>query len=140
MVMAVLGFEPGLAAGKKGDLTVVVNGLKSSDGVVRIAVSDSKASYETKGAEPFRRKIVGINNRKAEALFKDLPQGEYAIKLIHDENSNGKMDTNFLGIPKEDYAFSNNARGTFGPPDYKKAKFYLNGNLVVSITVSEDNL
>jgi uncharacterized protein (DUF2141 family) len=139
MAMVSLGFEPGLATEKSGDLTIVVIGLESSDGVVRIAISNSKENYETKNAEPFRRKIVDIQKRRAKARFRDLPSGEYAVKLIHDENSNGKMDTNFLGIPKEDYAFSNNARGTFGPPDYEKAKFDLNGNLAITIRVSEDN-
>ena len=140
IALAGLGFTTGWAAEKKGVLTVVVNGLKSSNGVVRIAVSNSKESYETKGAKAFKSSIVDIKNRKAEVVFDNIPFGEYAIKLIHDENSNGKMDTNFLGIPKEDYAFSNNARGTFGPPDYAKAKFDLNQNLVITITVSEDNL
>ena len=141
LMMAVvgLGFGPGLAAEKSGDLTIVVIGLKNNDGLVRIAVSNSKENYETKGAEPFRRSIVDIQNRSLKVVFRDLPSGEYAVKLIHDENGNGKMDTNFLGIPNEDYAFSNNARGTFGPPDYEKAKFELNGDLVITITVSEDN-
>lgn len=66
---------------------------------------------------------VKIENRKAEYTFEELPFGEYAIKLFHDENMDGELDTNFLGIPTEDYGFSNNVRGTFGPADYDDAKF-----------------
>ena len=120
VAIANLGFLPGLAVEKNGDLSVNVIGLRSSNGLVRIAISNSKENYETKGAEPFRRTIVDIQKGKAKTVFKDLPLGEYAVKLIHDENGNGKMDTNFLGIPNEDYAFSNNARGTFGPRTMKK--------------------
>ena len=139
LVIAGLGFDTGLAAGNKGSLTIVVVGLRSSDGLVRIAVSNSKENYETKGTESFRRTIVNIRKREAKAVFKDLPLGEYAVKLIHDENGNGKMDTNLFGIPKEDYAFSNNARGTFGPPDYEKARFDLTDDLEITIAVSEEN-
>jgi len=66
---------------------------------------------------------VKIENKKTEYIFEELPFGEYAIKLFHDENMNGELDSNFLGIPTEDYGFSNNVRGTFGPADYDDAKF-----------------
>lgn len=55
--------------------------------------------------------------------FKDLPEGEYAVSLFVDQNSNKKMDTNPIGIPIEPYAFSNDAAGTFGPPSFEQAKF-----------------
>ena len=119
-----------------GDLTVNVSGLKNNNGKVIIAVSDSKENYETKGAEPFRRIVSTITNLRAEVVFKYLPLGEYAIKVSHDENGNGELDTNFLGIPKEDYAFSNNAGGWFGPPNYKKAKFKFSKNMAIKITIS----
>jgi len=57
--------------------------------------------------------------------FLDLPEGEYAIAVYHDANGNGKMDSNLMGIPTEDYAFSNNAVGKMGPPSYDQAKFAL---------------
>ena len=61
----------------------------------------------------------------ARIVFKDLPEGEYAFAVYHDANANGKMDKNLLGIPTEDYAFSNNALGKMGPPSYASAKFAL---------------
>jgi uncharacterized protein (DUF2141 family) len=59
------------------------------------------------------------------AVFKNLPAGEYAFAVYHDANSNGKMDRNLLGIPSEDYAFSNNALGKMGPPSFEQARFSL---------------
>ena len=105
-----------------GTLTVVVTGLKSDKGEVRISLYNSETTYSNKEAEAFQKLKLPIKDKQAEAVFEKLPFGEYAIKLFHDKNSNGELDTT-LGIPNEDYAFSNNARATFGPPTYEKAKF-----------------
>ena len=68
--------------------------------------------------------------------FDDLPEGEYAISIFHDENNNNELDTNFLGIPKEGLGASNDARGHFGPPKYKDVKFYLkNGSKTITINL-----
>lgn len=66
---------------------------------------------------------VSIQNGVATFKFEGLAHGEYAFSLFHDENNNEKLDTNVFGIPKESYAFSNNASGSFGPPSFSKAKF-----------------
>ena len=53
--------------------------------------------------------------------------GTYAVKLFHDANDNGRLDTNWIGIPKERFGFSNNAMGRFGPPDFDAVRFALDG-------------
>jgi uncharacterized protein (DUF2141 family) len=118
-----------------GSLTVIVSGLSNNKGKVRIAVSDSKQNYDTKGVEPFRRVVSTITNLTAQAVFEQLPFGEYAVKVIHDENGNGKLDTNPLGIPKEDYAFSGKPAGWFGPPSWENANFRFGGNMAVKIVL-----
>jgi uncharacterized protein (DUF2141 family) len=66
----------------------------------------------------------------------DVPYGDYGVAVFHDENSNGKMDKNVLGIPLEPYGFSNNVRITFGPPKWEEAKFTVKGSTAeVSIGV-----
>ena len=55
--------------------------------------------------------------------FEGLESGMYAVSLFHDENDNGKLDANFMGIPREPYAFSNNAKGFFGPPTFQDCQF-----------------
>jgi uncharacterized protein (DUF2141 family) len=66
--------------------------------------------------------------------FKDLEKGTYAIKLFHDVNNNGKMDTNMFGIPQEGYGFSNNV-GKFGEPDFIDAAFAVDGISAIEIIV-----
>lgn len=66
-------------------------------------------------------------------VLKDIPLGTYAIAISQDVNGNGKQDTNWIGIPKEPYGFSNNAKGKMGPPDFEDAKFELTKDLVINI-------
>jgi uncharacterized protein (DUF2141 family) len=65
-----------------------------------------------------------------------IPQGTYAIACYHDENNNGKLDTKFMGIPKEGTGASNDARGTMGPPKFKDAKFQLVSDTSVRIQMN----
>jgi uncharacterized protein (DUF2141 family) len=105
-----------------GTLTVIVTGLENDDGEVLLALSDSRENYESDSGAYLGFKVK-IENGKAECTISELLYGEYAIKLYHDENMDGELNSNFLGIPTEDYGFSNNASGTFGPADYDDAKF-----------------
>ena len=105
-----------------GDLTVIVNGLESEEGKVMIALSHSQEDYDTKG-EPFRGGIADISDLTAIWTFKNIPNGTYALKVFHDEDEDNELDTNFIGIPSEDYGFSNDAKGSFGPASWEDAKF-----------------
>ena len=107
---------------KTGSITIQVTGLENDDGEVLISVSNSRKNYESDNSA-FVGAKAKIENGQAEYTFKEMSFGVYAIKLFHDENLDGELDSNFLGIPTENYAFSNNASGTFGPADYDDAKF-----------------
>jgi uncharacterized protein (DUF2141 family) len=72
-----------------------------------------------------------IENGRAVCVFRDVPKGLYAISAFHDENGNQKLDTNFLGIPKESWCTSRNARAFMGPPDFDDAKFQYGGGKLV---------
>ena len=63
----------------------------------------------------------------------EIPDGEYAIAFFIDANGNKKLDKNFLGIPKEQFGFSNNAMGTLSAPSFEQAKFRVAGNTVQNI-------
>ena len=106
----------------KGKLTITINGFGSDNGKAMIALFNSEVDYSETGKN-FKSIAANISDSKVEWIIEDLPFGEYAIKLYHDENGNNKMDRNMLGIPSEDYAFSNSASGSFGPADYEDAKF-----------------
>jgi len=72
-----------------------------------------------------------IIDKQCVVAINDLKSKKYLFKYFHDENNNKKLDTNFIGIPKEGYGFSNNAKGNFGPPDYKNTVFEVNNDTTV---------
>lgn len=113
-----------LAAAPAGaaDLKISVSGVSSASGTIMIALYNSAETYQRK---PFREAAVQAVAGTTQIEFKDLPAGDYAFSMYHDANGNGKMDSNLIGIPTEDYAFSNNAMGKFGPPTYAAARFAL---------------
>jgi uncharacterized protein (DUF2141 family) len=111
-----------LYAQEVGSLKVVIDGFTNDEGCARIALANSEENY-AENVDIYRGASAKINDQQAVYIFEDIPYGEYAVKVFHDENDNGNLDTNFLGIPSEDYGFSNNAKGTFGPPSWSAARF-----------------
>ncbi|HUI29633.1 MAG TPA: DUF2141 domain-containing protein [Candidatus Acidoferrales bacterium] len=119
-----------------GSLTIVVQGLRSDKGTVQIGLFNSEETWKS-GKAKFRGAKVGINGGKAIWVVEDIPYGIYAVRLFHDENGNDKLDANLFGMPSEDYGFSNNAKGMFGPPGFDKAKFSFDeGHNEIIITIS----
>lgn len=102
--------------------TIIVEftGVKSDKGDVYVALYNKKEHFLKK---EYKGVIVNVNDNKAFATFLNIPNGEYAISSFHDANDNKKLDTNFIGIPKEPIGISNNAKGFMGPPKFRKAKF-----------------
>ena len=90
-------------------------------GQVKIAVFN--ASEKWLGEQPIYSSTINVAGQSVTWQINDVPYGDYGVAVLHDENSNGKMDKTFLGIPLEPYGFSNNVRITFGPPKWGKAKF-----------------
>ncbi len=103
-------------------LTIDFEISKYNNGSIYVAIYESEDTFLKK---PLKGTIVEVENGKASAIIEELEPGEYAVSSFYDKNGNGKLDTNFLGIPKEPTAMSNNAKGSFGPPKYKDAKFVL---------------
>ena len=117
----------------KCSIRVEIYNLKSDKGHVNSGLWNKK-TFWMKNNKVFQGRIVKISNKKTYVRFKNLPCGEYAIAVYHDENSNKKLDTNFLGIPREGVGFSNNAKMTTGPAKYDKAKFrVITGEKKISI-------
>ena len=115
----------GFSQENKSSNSVFVNisNLNSDKGKVFIAIYNSEKSFLGKGYKHIK---APVKNKSCKVVFKDIPNGTYAISMFHDENGNNKMDTNFMGIPKEDYGCSNNAKGFMGPPKWEDAKFKIN--------------
>jgi len=81
-------------------LTVEISGLKSNKGRIITGIYNSQIGFLK---NQYKSDVVAIKNKKATIVFKNLNPGEYAVSFIHDANKNNKMDTNFFGIPIEDY-------------------------------------
>jgi uncharacterized protein (DUF2141 family) len=106
-------------------ITVKINGIKTSKGLIFITLYSSSVGFPSDNKKAIRSLSVDAVSPATEAVFKDLPPGTYAMAVMHDENNNGKMDKNFLGIPTEGYCVSNNAKGFMSAPSFDHAKFEL---------------
>jgi len=109
-------------------LIVKITGLHSEKGQVKIALFNSPDTWL--GDHPKYNTTIAVNSQSVSWKLADVPYGDYGIAVFHDENKNGKMDKNFLGIPQEPYGFSNNMRVTLGPPSWDKSKFVVGGSTV----------
>lgn len=119
----------------KGTLIIKFTGLSSDKGNVKIALANSKLNYDDH-KNPYIGLTAKVNQKSAVTVVENIPLGEYAVKAFHDEDANDDLNTNFLGIPIEDYGFSNNARAMFGPPSWNDAKFILDRDtLTVEVTI-----
>jgi uncharacterized protein (DUF2141 family) len=128
IVMLVLVPSLAFAAPPCTGIHVQILGIRNSKGTVACALFNSPVGFPT---EYLRSAInimaIKVLKEKARCDFADIPQGTYALAVIHDENMNGKLDINALGIPKEGYGFSNNAKGKIGAPSFSAASFPYDG-------------
>ena len=111
-----------LSSGKafgQSSLEIHVDNIKSKKGSIRFGLFTTETDYLK---NPVDKKVVKSTGKDVTVIFENLQPGEYALSVIHDENENGELDSNAFGIPKEGFAFGNNALGSFGPPSFEKAK------------------
>ena len=115
-------------------ISVHVNNVSSKKGKVSVAVYNSDETFLS-----FERVLttesVQANEGSVVLKIANLPEGEYALAVFHDENGNGKLDTNWLGIPREKVAFSNAKMKTFGPPKYKECAFHITSDYEININL-----
>jgi len=99
---------------------VSVEGFENDEGVCRLLLFENEKGFPDSREDAKLFFGGSIKNKKAEFSFKLFP-GNYAISVLHDENMNGEMDKNWLGIPKEGFGASNNLKIGFGPPGFREA-------------------
>ncbi|HLV92867.1 MAG TPA: DUF2141 domain-containing protein [Aequorivita sp.] len=116
------------------DLTVTINNIKHIEGSIEIGLFNNGDRFMEEG-QAFKSVSVKVKGKAETVVIKDLPKGIYAISLYHDRNSNGECDRNFLGIPKEPYAFSTNFKPKFSAPTFSDCQFELNKNLSLEISL-----
>lgn len=130
IITTIILFVCSLMSAQKVNLTVSVSGLKNNTGIVKVGLYNSD---ETFLKTTYKSMVSEIKNNRATVTFIGIPAGEYGVSTFHDENNNGILDKNMMGIPSEDYAASNNAKGFMGPPSYKDAKFTVNKDSKIEI-------
>ncbi|MDX1902725.1 MAG: DUF2141 domain-containing protein [Thermonemataceae bacterium] len=109
-----------------GKIRLEVKGIKNQKGKVLVNLFKEAKGFPTNNKYAYRSTEIEISaDGKAITEFLELPYGDYAIAVLHDENNNKKMDYNLLGMPKEGYCFSNNYRPTFKNPSFRQAGFFL---------------
>ena len=104
------------------DLKIAVEGVASADGRVMVALFDSAETFRRK---PVRALVAPAVAGTVRIDVKDLAPGDYAFVVYHDANANNQLDMNPVGMPVEDFAFSNNAMGQGGAPGFDAARFTL---------------
>jgi uncharacterized protein (DUF2141 family) len=126
-----------VAAAQAADLSVDVAGVRDTNGKVMVALH-----IPTEGASfPDMAGAVAAQWRNAEPgimrfVFSGLKPGRYAVAVYHDENNNGELDANLMGIPTEGYGFSQEAKGTMGPPTFEAAAVDLAGEGALATTAT----
>jgi uncharacterized protein (DUF2141 family) len=118
--------------GAVNSIKVVVVGLHSNDGEVDCALFGGAGGFPDDSSKAGKTTKSKIEKGQAVCMFVDVAPGDYAVSVFHDENSNGKLDRNFMGMPKEGVGASNDAAGHFGPPKYDDARFSYKGGRSVS--------
>jgi len=115
-------------------LIVDIKGIERFGGTMMVAVFNTAAGWED-GENAIAMGKDSVTGPTVRLIFSELLTGSYAIKLYQDENNNGALDTNMLGIPSEGYGFSNNPKG-IGQPDFEEAMFTVSGDTRIEITLN----
>jgi uncharacterized protein (DUF2141 family) len=118
--------------GAPNSIKVVVTGLHSNDGEVYCSLFSSADGFPGDSAKAAKTTKSKIGNGNAACTFPGVAPGDYAVSVFQDENGNGKLDRNFIGMPKEGVGASNDAAGKFGPPKFDDARFSYKGGPSVS--------
>ncbi len=111
---------------QSGDLIIHITGLRKIVGQLGVSLYNSSKGFPGDYSTVYAKTLKQVTGTTDEVRFTNLPYGSYAISVLHDENSNGKLDTTFLiGIPKEGIGVSNNPKARRGPPKYNECTFAL---------------
>lgn len=116
-----------------GTIKVRITDVRNTKGEVMVALFNTQDGFPYEISRAVSREKSASRDGKAEVTFKNVAPGKYALALFHDTNGDGKLNTNFMGIPKEGYGVSNNSYNTFSAPGFEQASFIHQSNLELII-------
>jgi len=129
--------EAPAAAVAPASVTITFKGITRPTGMIRGQLFADEASYAGKGgAAPAAQFVLPVSGDSVSTMVTGLAPGRYAVKSFHDVDGDGKMGANPFGIPTEPFAFSNDAKGAFGPAAWADAAFeVVAGDTAHAITI-----
>lgn len=110
---------------EKGNISVVIGGLRSDNGDVVVSLFENEIGFPDSMELALQNIHVPIQGGEAEVSFKEVPYGQYAISVLHDEDKDLQMKQGLFGQPLEGFGFSGFSQSRFGPPSFQKVSFYL---------------
>lgn len=135
VVVAILLLLLGTSGAAAGSVTVTVSDVRSGTGSVIVALHRDPARFPTDWAGAAASTRVTAVNGTVTATLPPVPDGRYALIVVHDEDGNGVMTKNFLGLPREGFGTSNNPR-FMGPPRFEPALFDLSGDVTIAVRLA----
>ena len=133
-VIALLLGSVAMAAAHGNAVTIRVSTFRSLKGSLHCRLFSRPDGFP--GKPPFEAETsVAVNARTMTCSFTSVAPGTHAVALFHDENGDGKLDTNFIGIPREGVGVSNNKFRSIGPPSWDDAKFAVDRDVVLDVTL-----
>ena len=138
-LVTIIGFIA-LQSKAQGKVTVNISNIKNDRGVCRTCLFKDANAFKGETGEPFQCLNIKVKDKMAAGTFENIPAGNYAIMVFHDENKNNKLDKNFLGIPKEGYGASKNKLPFAGAPTYVDNMFSVKDRVVNTISIKLRNL
>ena len=119
-------------------IEVTIEGIASTEGLIYASLFSSASGFPNERELAIANQSVPASDSSNGILvlkFGAIPAGTFALSIMHDANANGKLDTNFMGIPNEDYGFSQNPNSLFGPPSFDKAAVSLVAGETQQLTI-----
>ena len=113
-------------------LTVNISNISKAKGNLEIGIFNTKKGFLKEGNQYLKKKIKVAGNTLSHT-FENLPKGNYAVAVFHDENQNNKCDTNLIGIPTEGFGFSNNFRPKISAPSFEQTKVLVDNKKSIHI-------
>lgn len=132
-IVIAIAWSFGLSA--QHTLTVEVNGIEKVKGQIFVGLANDPNHFAKKG-ELYKGCVNQVDEETVICTFEDIPEGTYAVSTFHDANGNDELDVNFVGIPRENFGFSNNPRILFKKPSFQDCSFQVQGDTQISIQLN----
>jgi uncharacterized protein (DUF2141 family) len=135
LLFLAFGFCTLVSAQTTSSIQVQIQGASSDKGMIRVLLFSGGKGFPDQVGQAAKSFSLPPKNQQVTFTISDLAPGTYALAVIHDQDSNGKLSSNAVGYPVEKFGFSNNPKVYFSPPSFEKAAFPL-GKTPIKVTIS----